>query len=246
MYLKGEPRKTKPRPVWIYKDDAIAVVDKPPRVSTLPLDGFEYSLEGLWPSDWPELVAPVADLDPDASGLVVIALTPAVATVMGKYLRPPRGERTYHALVSGYVPEDLTIDVPIRKDKSGRRVRIAKGPGNKAITQATILERVAGNTLVECVPDVDFPDQVRAHLQAVGHPLTVDGKYGGGNCVLLSSLKSDYRPNKRRPEIPLIDRLSLHALRVEFEHPVSGERMTFESEPPKDFRATLLQLGRLV
>jgi 23S rRNA-/tRNA-specific pseudouridylate synthase len=243
--IAREPRPKRPRPGWLYHDDAVAVVDKPPKVASTPIDGFDDNLLDLWPKDWPEPVATVADLDPEASGVMVFALTEHAATVMGKYLRPPRGERVYTAIVSGYVPEDMTIDIPIRKDKSGRRVRISRGPGNKACTRVELVERLAGNSVLECTPDVDFPGQVRAHLQAVGFPLAVDGKYGGGSCLLLSMLKSDYRPNKRRPEIPLIDRLSLHALRVSFAHPASGDRLTFEAPQPKDFRATIQQLSRL-
>ena len=68
----------------------------------------------------------------------------------------------------------------------------------------------------------------------------------GGSAILLSRYKPDYRPSARRPERALIDRLTLHAGRITCEHPVTGTVLTLEAPLPKDFRATLTQLARLV
>jgi 23S rRNA-/tRNA-specific pseudouridylate synthase len=83
-------------------------------------------------------------------------------------------------------------------------------------------------------------------MAAIGHPLTVEPLYGGGMAVMLSSYKSDYRKSRRHEERPLIDRLTLHALRITIQHPRGTRAMTVEAPLPKDFRATLTQLGRLL
>ena len=113
------------------------------------------------------------------------------------------------------------------------------------MTRYRILERLPGNTLLECRPLTGRQHQIRVHLAAIGHPLTVDPQYGGGESVLLSRYKSDYRPSSRRPERPLIERLTLHAARITFEHPHRGQPVTYESPIPRDLQATLRQLGRL-
>ncbi len=106
-------------------------------------------------------------------------------------------------------------------------------------------QHVAGTTLLECRPLTGRRHQIRVHLAAAGHPLTVDPLYGGGQSVLLSHYKPGYRPSRRHDERPLINRLTLHAARLTIEHPRSGERMTFEAPLPKDLRATINQLARL-
>ena len=87
--------------------------------------------------------------------------------------------------------------------------------------------------------------QYNRQRRRIGHPLTVDPAFGGGSDVRLSDYKPDYRPSGRRPERPLIERLTLHAATVSLTHPVGGEPMQFTAPLPKDLRATLVQLGRL-
>jgi 23S rRNA-/tRNA-specific pseudouridylate synthase len=116
--------------------------------------------------------------------------------------------------------------------------------GERAVTEWRVRDRYVGFGLLECIPRTFVPDQIRAHLEAAGMPLAVDPAYGGGKDVLLSSFKAGYRPSRRRPERPLIQRLSLHAEVLLFTHPVSGERLQFEVPPPHDLRAAIHQLGR--
>ena len=107
------------------------------------------------------------------------------------------------------------------------------------------MQRLVGNTWLECRPQTGRTHQIRAHLAAIGHPLSVDPLYGGGQAVLLSHYKPGYQPNRRREERPLVNRLTLHAARIRFEHPATRQPVSFESPLPKDLRATLRQLGRL-
>ena len=87
--------------------------------------------------------------------------------------------------------------------------------------------------------------QVRVHLAAIGHPLTIDADFGGGRAVLLSDYKPGYRPSGRHAERPLIERLTLHAATVSFRHPGTDASLRFTAPLPKDLRATLVQLRRL-
>lgn len=153
--------------------------------------------------------------------------------------------KVYLALVTGYVEADGEIDIPLAPDRRGQRVIPARiGRAKEAITQYRIVQRLAGNTLLECRPLTGRLHQIRAHLAAIGHPLTVDPLYGGGQFVLLSRFKAGYRPSKRRDERPLIGRLTLHAARLTFTHPATSARVTVEAPLPKDLRATINQLAR--
>lgn len=156
-----------------------------------------------------------------------------------------RVEKVYYALVNGYVDRDGEIDLPLHFSRRSNRMEVSPQHGKPSLTHYRVAERVAGNTWLECRPATGRMHQLRAHLAAIGHPLSVDPLYGGGQAVLLSRYKPDYHPNRRRQERPLVDRLTLHAARIGLAHPATGEPVTFESPLPKDLRATLTQLGRL-
>ncbi len=234
------------RPEVYFQDGDILLVDKPPRVQVRRDASGRPCLRELIPQpvDWPRAL--VWPLETDASGLVLYVRAPEHRRALRAEFEQREAEYVQLALVGGYVAQDGQVDSPLKFDSNAQRARVNPRSGKPALTEYKILERVAGNTLLECRPWGQRPHQVRAHLAGAGYPLTVDTTYGGGGDVVLSHYKSNYRPSKRREERPLLDRLSLHALRVAFTHPATGQRLTFEAPPPKDFRATVSQLRRLV
>lgn len=185
-------------------------------------------------------------IDPAASGVVVYARSRAVYDALRAQGETGEAELRYRALVSGFVDQDHEIDLGLSFDKRSGRLRPSGQGGRPARTLVRVLERVAGNTWVECRPRTFHADQVRIHLAAVGHALTVDPRYGGGLRVMLSEYKANYKPSRRREERPLIERLTLHSAAVKLRHPVRGEVLELEAPLPKDLRATLTQLRRLV
>jgi len=184
-------------------------------------------------------------LHEQASGVVVYARTAAIQRNLARQFVEGRAETTYLALVNGYVEDDGDINIPLHFDKRAGKLRASARRGRPTLTRYRIVERVAGNTLLECRPFKERTDQVRSHLAAIGHPLTVDSEFGGGCAVLLSSYKPDYRPSGRHAERPLVERLTLHAAAVSLCHPATGKPMRFAAPLPKDLRATLAQLRRL-
>ena len=87
--------------------------------------------------------------------------------------------------------------------------------------------------------------QVRVHMASIGHPLAVDPMYGGGDGILLSSIKrKKFNLKKGEMERPLLQRVSLHACQLAFDHPTSGQRVDFSAAPPKDFATTVKQLQK--
>lgn len=184
-------------------------------------------------------------LDRGASGVILFARTLDAQRSLVRQFAERRVEKIYVAIVGGYVADDGQVELPILYGKKGNTVRVGKRHGKPALTRYRILQRLPGNTVLECRPLTGRMHQIRVHLAAIGHPLTVDPLYGGAESVLLSSYKRGYRPSGRHDERPLISRLTLHASALTVEHPASGERVRFEAPLPKDMRATIAQLARL-
>ncbi len=242
-------RRREPALEILHIDRDLVVVNKPPGVLSASGRGTDRAVPDLLRSR-AELQDNLAlrlvhRLDRDASGVLVYARTLDAQRQLVSQFSQRQVEKVYWALVSGYVAEDGKVDLNLVFDRRRNRVVPVSGRGKPALTHYRVLERVAGNTLLECRPVTGRMHQIRAHLLAIGHPLTVDPLYGGGLAVLLSSFKPDYRSSGRRAERPLIERLTLHACQLTFSHWETGARMTFSAPLPKDFRATLRQLARL-
>lgn len=237
-------------PAIVYLDDDLVVVDKPPHVLSAPGRGANPTVAELLRRD-PRLANEralriVHRLDRDASGVLVYARTLRAQRGLVAQFAARRVEKVYLAMVCGYVEQDGAVELRLVFDKRRNRVATSAVRGRTALTRYRVVQRLAGHTLLECRPLTGRTHQIRAHLAAIGHPLSVDPLYGGGQSVMLSDYKPEYRASARRPERPLIGRLTLHALRVTLTHPIRPDLMTWEVPPPKDLRATVTQLGRLV
>lgn len=238
-----------PKYKLLHVDDAIVVVDKPARLLTVRGRGPDASLldelraSPRFADEEPLRVA--HRLDCDTSGVVVFARTIEAQRSLSEQFAAGRVEKVYLALVTGYVAGDGEVDMPIAPTRTERMRTARPGGGKDSITRYRVLERLPGDTLLECRPTTGRTHQIRVHLAAIGHPLTVDPLYGGGIAVLLSRYKSGYVPSGRKEERPLIDRLTLHAAAISFDHPADGRRICYESPLPKDFAATLKQLRKL-
>jgi RluA family pseudouridine synthase len=244
------PARMKPLAL-LHLDADVVVVNKPAGLLSVPGRGPEPSVLALL-RQHAELgdnaaVRVVHRLDQDASGVLVFARTLAAQRSLVSQFAGRRVQKVYYAIVAGYVPADGEIELRVLFDRRRNRVRTTNGTvGKAALTRYHVVQRLAGHTLLECHPVTGRMHQIRVHLAAIGYPLAVDPLYGGGQAILLSHYKPGYRPKERRPERPLIERLTLHAAHITFEHPGAGEPLSIEAPLPKDFRATIAQLSRLV
>jgi len=186
-------------------------------------------------------------LDLGTSGVMLYALSLQAERYYRGLFENRLIEKTYHALVLGEVHEGGVIESPIAEDvgrgaKPGR-MRIHKH-GKPALTEYQTIEMFRGYSLLECLPKTGRTHQIRVHLASIGHPLAVDPLYGGGESMLLSHLKSGYRPKRGRVEKPIIDRLTLHAQAVRMVPFGGGDILEIEAPYPKDLQVLLTKLRK--
>jgi 23S rRNA pseudouridine1911/1915/1917 synthase len=233
----------------LYADTHLLIVDKPAGALSVsgrgdaPTVAHVLIRAGLVPSHEPFRI--VHRLDKDASGVMVFARTLEAQRSLTSQFERREVRKTYLALVRGYVAGDGEVDQPIYAGDGDNRARVEERRGRPSVTRYRVVERLMGNTLLECEPLTGRLHQIRVHLAYIGHPLSVDPVYGGCESLLLSSFKPGYKPDRRDPERPLISRLTLHSLRLGIIHPEMGVSLELEAAMPKDFRATLQQLRHL-
>ena len=231
----------------IHQDDAIVVVDKPPRVASIPGRGtrdIPALLRAAGLVGRAETLLVVHRLDRGASGVIVYARTIEAQRALTEQWATRRVDKTYLALVTGHLRGEGDIDAPLRIERDAGRTLVDYRRGRPALTRYSVVEHITGHTVVECTPVTGRLHQIRVHLRSIGYPLAFDALYGSGSGIFLSAFKPNYRANRRREERPLMDRLTLHALCLSFDHPTSGTRMTIEAPVPKDLRVTMDQLRR--
>jgi 23S rRNA-/tRNA-specific pseudouridylate synthase len=117
--------------------------------------------------------------------------------------------------------------------------------GKKSITDFKVIERFKNYAILEAYPITGRTHQIRVHLSFEGYPLMVDPVYGAREAFFLSQLKGrKFNLGKNEDEHPLISRLTLHAMNLSLQHPVSGEPMEFNAQIPKDLNAVISQLKK--
>jgi len=234
----------------IHNDDTFILVNKPAGVAIE--SGFEDQpgvIEQLVANsiiaDSDEPLHCVYPVDLDASGLLLLCRTTELAGRLESQLADGTLDVCQLAIVRCPVfqPSGM-IDRRITERGRGGLAYIDERHGRTAITQWRRADSFIGFALLECRPRTTVRHQVRVHLESAGMPLAVDPTYGGADRLMLSSFKTGYRRSHRRPEHPLIRRLTLHAASITLEHPTTGKKLQFDALPPKDFRAALHQLAK--
>jgi 23S rRNA pseudouridine1911/1915/1917 synthase len=251
--LKEPPPARKIPPVEIvFQDENLMVINKPSGLDSnrgqfaveCVLDVLEAKLKDL-----PGPLRLVHRLDRDTSGLMLLAKTPEAQRNLSTQWETRSVEKTYLVIVHGVMqPREGVIDLPLKKTENNYRpVLIDHEKGKTAVTEYKVLDQFRQYALLEAHPVTGRMHQIRVHVAAHGCPVLCDPRYGSPDPLLLSGFKRRYKPPGRKEdekERPLIARLALHANSLKFNHPVTNERMEFKVEPPKDFSATVKQLGK--
>ena len=233
----------------IHEDDDLLVVNKSSGLLSIP-DRFgkeKDSLSALLQERFGRVFT-VHRLDRETSGILCFARNEAAHRNLSMQFEHHTVDKYYHALLDGVLHhEEGEINKPIGEHPviSGKMAIVAGG--KPSLTFYRVLEHLQRFTLVEVLLKTGRTHQIRVHFQSIGFSLAVDALYGARSGLMLSEIKKKaYRTGKySEEERPLMARTSLHASRLRLNHPVTGERMEFVSDIPKDFSALLRQLRKV-
>jgi 23S rRNA pseudouridine1911/1915/1917 synthase len=216
-----------------YEDQQLLVVDKAPGVVVHPAKGHRQDtlsqlLAASAAGGDPERAGIVHRLDRDTSGLLVVARSEQAHAALQKALARREIEREYIALVQGRPPSRSgTIEAPIGRDARVRtRMAVGGAHAREARTHFKLDRALAEHSLLRLTLDTGRTHQIRVHLRAIGLPIAGDREYGAPGALGLR-------------------RQFLHAARLAFAHPLSGEPIEVRSALPADLQAALERAERL-
>jgi 23S rRNA pseudouridine1911/1915/1917 synthase len=215
----------------VHLDDDLAVIEKPAglvvhsapshRGETLAdlLEGIAGGGEGGRPGI-------VHRLDKDTSGLMIVARNAEAQKALSAAVKRRDVMREYTALVEGHLGSRTgTIDAPLGRHRRRRTRMAVRGTASRdARTHFEVIETLPADTLLHARLETGRTHQIRVHFAAIDHPVAGDPQYGSAGRYGL-------------------ERQFLHASRLEFTHPTTGERLTFTSELPDDLEAALKRAG---
>ncbi len=211
------------------------MVDKPAGVVVHPAPGHEHGtlVQGLLDhgiaGGHESRPGVVHRLDRDTSGLLIVARTPEAHRRLVSQMARREISRRYVALLAGALPHDEgTVDAPLgRHVRDRKRMSVHTTRPHRAVTHFAVRERLPGYTLLDVRLETGRTHQIRVHFAALGYPVAGDLTYGD---------------RARRPAG--LGRQFLHAAHLEFAHPLSGERLSFDAPLPDDLAVFLRALRR--
>ena len=218
----------------VYEDDDFLVVDKPAGLVVHPAPGhLSHTLINAVLSHFPNL-ADVSDslrpgvvhrLDKDTSGVMLVAKNRTAQLNLSDQFKAHSVVKAYLVLVKGQLtPEQGVIEAPMGRDPRNRKRMAVVAEGREARTEYRVIRYIGDYTLLEVMPETGRTHQIRVHLAAIGYPVVGDKVYG---------VKSPY-----------LSRQFMHASRLGFKHPSTGEYVEFTSELPQDLESALKDIGR--
>lgn len=237
----------------VYEDDQLLIINKPAGMVTHPAYGnwtgtlvnallFHVNKLSDVNQD-PFRPGIVHRLDKDTSGLLVIAKNDQAHKTLASYFKDRNIDRHYYALVWGHPDQKGSITTYMGRSLSDRRkmeVVPDESRGKRAVTHFEVIEYFDFLSLIKVKLETGRTHQIRVHMSHLGHPIFCDETYGGRKVVYGPA--SGERKNLFKNLFADLNRQFLHAKTLGFDHPVTGERIFFESELPEDLMYTLTEL----
>ena len=226
----------------LHEDSHLIVLNKPAGMLVHPANGVNVGtlvnallahctdLSGIGGVERPGIVH---RLDKGTSGVLVVAKTDIVHRELSVQFERHSITRQYVAVVCGAPTETAgTIDARIaRSRRDRRRMTTVKTNGRHAVTHYEVLERYPQFARVQLTLETGRLHQIRVHLQHIGHPVVGDAVYGGEQRAM-----NDADTPELKHVLSQLKRQALHARLLGFEHPATGERLTFSAEVPKEIQ----------
>ncbi len=235
----------------LYEDDELIVINKPVGMVVHPAPGSTsgtlvnallfHCRDGLPGINGVKRPGIVHRLDKDTSGVMVAAKTERamvhLAAQFADHGRTGPLHRAYLAFAWGRTQQGRgTVDAPLGRDQNNRLKQSVRRDGREAITHYAVEARYGGEgwevTRIRCELETGRTHQIRVHMAHIGHPLLADPLYATGFVT-----KANRLPEPLKAIVQTLGRQALHAAELGFEHPVSGEEMSFEAPLPPDLLA---------
>ena len=232
----------------IYSDEDIVVLNKRSGI-LIAADRYDPEaprLDLLAEKEFGKLYA-VHRIDKDTSGLIIYARNQEAHKNLSMQFEKRQVHKTYHALVYGHpLWQDLKVKLALKPDGDARhRTVVDKKFGKPSETDFRLIGSCGQYSWIEAKPLTGRTHQIRVHLAANGLCIVCDPLYSGNQKPLrLSEIKKNWRGDEEE-ERPLLSRLALHAYKIEFTHPKSGERVSFIAPYPRDMEAVRKQFAKI-
>lgn len=226
----------------VYEDDSVLVINKPAGLVVHPAAGNpDGTLLNALLYHYPALeniprAGIVHRLDKDTTGLMVVARTLEAHHSLIKQLKSKSVTREYDAVVVGVMTAGGTVDAPLGRHPRDRKRQAVVANGKPAVTHFRVAERFGGHTHVRCQLETGRTHQIRVHMSHEGWPLVGDPVYGG---------RLRFPPGASeglREALQAFGRQALHARRLRFDHPLTGEEVMCHAPMPVDMAQLLERL----
>lgn len=232
----------------IYSDNDIVILNKKSGL-LIAADRYDQDaprLDLIAEKEFGKLYA-VHRIDKDTSGIIIYARNPEAHKNISEQFQERKVQKVYHCIVHGRPMWDtLCVELPLLPDGDPRhRTVVNKRFGKPSITDFKVIAECGSYTWIEARPKTGRTHQIRVHLAENGFSIVCDPLYSGNQKpIRLSEIKRSWRGNEDE-EQPLLSRLALHAYRITFEHPKTGEQVSFTAPYPKDLEATRKQMEKI-
>ncbi|SCX86924.1 23S rRNA pseudouridine1911/1915/1917 synthase [Butyrivibrio hungatei] len=210
----------------VYEDEDLILLNKKGDMVVHPSyahykDSLSNALAGFYKKTGQEHVMRVIGrLDRETSGLIIFAKNRHSASILSRKSERMSRRKEYLALCSGiFETKEGTVDAPIERIPGQRMIREVRDDGKRAITHYKVEKEFQEFSLVRLKLDTGRTHQIRVHMSYIGHPLLGDNLYG-----------KEIEDNKG------LTRAALHACHLEFEQPITGEKLSFEAQLPEDMQ----------
>lgn len=233
------------QPEIIFENEQYVVVNKPAGLLSIPDRlGKDISMKALLLEKYPQIFT-VHRLDRDTSGLIVFARDEATHKLLSQQFEDRTTKKIYTGFAMGSLsPKSGQVDAPIAEHPGKKGTMMVHKKGKASLTEYEVLEEFGPYSWMQFRILTGRTHQIRVHMHSIGHPLACDPLYGDGKPVYISSLKKNYKLSKSlEEETPMLNRLALHAWKLEFVD-AEGNKQAYEAPLPKDIRALLQQLRK--
>lgn len=248
LLARAEPRRpgapAAPTFAVLHEDEDVLAVDKPAGLAAHPGTGIEGATlvemarsylavpDDLLPTEYRP--SPAHRLDRETSGVVLVAKTRKAMVALGESFTTGEGvKKSYLALAKGKMPKEAgTIDLPLSEHEQTARSKAARGVNfQEALTRWRVLSSMKDATLLAVAIETGRTHQIRRHLEAVGHPVAGDRRYG------------DFAWNRLARARWGLRRMFLHAWRLELPHPTTGAPLRLEAPLPAELAEVLSRMN---